>query len=169
MGPDNISEMSLTNNSQALNLPKLRSDGSNWSTYQERLLNFAMSKGLKRHLMGTAQKLVTLREQDGEFFKGSDPVPLSEEDVEKHQGEEDKYEQYQAAAREVIYRTVDKSTFLQVKNETTAATVWKKVTSIHADKGSMYKMNLLTQLQTLRLTENRDMREHLTKVNEIKE
>jgi len=59
--------------------------------------------------------------------------------------------------------------FLQVKNETTATAVWKTVTSIHADKGSMYEMNLLTQLQTLRLTENRDMREHLTKVNEIKE
>ena len=42
--------------------------------------------------MGTTWKLVTLREQDGKFFKGSDPVPLSEEDVEKHQGEEDKYE-----------------------------------------------------------------------------
>jgi hypothetical protein len=53
--------------------------------------------------MGTARKPVTLREEDGEFYKGSDPNPLSEEDVEKHQAEEDKYEQHQAAAREVIY------------------------------------------------------------------
>ena len=62
IGPDDISEMSLTNNLQALNLPKLCSDGSNWSTYQEHVLNFAMSKGLKRHLMGTARKPVILME-----------------------------------------------------------------------------------------------------------
>ena len=90
MGPDNISEMYLTNNLQALNLPKLHSDGSNWSTYQEHILNFATSKGLKRHLMGTMQKLVILTEQDGEFYKGSNPNLLSKEDVEKHQREEDR-------------------------------------------------------------------------------
>ena len=107
--------------------------------------------------MGTARKLVILMEQDGEFYKGSNPNPLSKEDVEKHQGEEDKYEQHQAAICEVIYRTVDKSTFLQVKNETDAAAVQNKVISTHANKGSMYETNLLTQLQTLQLTENGDM------------
>jgi hypothetical protein len=69
----------------------------------------------------------------------------------------------------ICYRTVDKSTFLQVKNEDSAANVWKKVISIHADKGSLYETNLLTQLQTLRLVESGDMREHLTKMSEIKE
>ena len=41
--------------------------------------------------------------------------------------------------------------------------------SIHTDKGSLYKTNLLSQLQTLRLNENGDMCEHLTKLTEIRE
>jgi len=148
MGPDNISDMSSTN-TQVLNLPKLHSDGSNWSTYQEHILNYITSKGLKQHLLGTAQKLVELREENGSLYKGITPDPLAEEEIEKHEVEEDKYEQQQAAVCEVIYQTVDKSTFLPVKNETTAAAIWKKVISIHADKGLLYETNLLTQLQTL--------------------
>jgi gag-polypeptide of LTR copia-type len=74
---------------------------------------------------------------------------LTDEEVEKPKEEEEAYEQKQAAVQEVIYQTVDKSMFLQVKNETSTADVWKKVISIHADKSLLYKMNLLTQLQTL--------------------
>jgi hypothetical protein len=56
-----------------------------------------------------------------------------------------------------------------VKNKDSATNVWKKVISIHANKGSLYKTNLLTQLQTLRLVESGDMREHFMKMSEIKE
>ena len=144
MGPADISDMSSTTNNQVLNLPKLCSDGSNWLTYQERILNYVMSKGLKRNFLGTAQKLVELTEQSGSFYKGTNHDPLTEEEIEEHEDEEDKHEQQQATVRKVIYQTVNKSTFLQVKNETTAAAIWKKVISIHADKGSMYETNLLT-------------------------
>ena len=50
-----------------------------------------------------------------------------------------------------------------------AAAVWKKVISIHADKGLMYETNLLMQLQMIQYVKNRDMWEHLTKMVEIKE
>ena len=75
----------------------------------------------------------------------------------------------QAAVREVIYRTVDKTTFLQIKNEVDAAAVWKKVSSIHADRGSLYEANLLVQLQNTRYIEKESMREHIAKMNELRE
>ena len=93
MGPADISDMSSTTNNQVLNLPKLRSNGSNWSTYQERILNYITSKGLKWHLLDTVKKPVELREQDGLFYKGIKPDPLTEEEIEEHEGEEDKYKQ----------------------------------------------------------------------------
>jgi hypothetical protein len=68
--------------------------------------------------------------------------------------------------REIIYRTVDKSTFLQVKREKTADLVWKKLVSIHADRGGMYETNLLAKLQNTRYNEGDDMREHLTTMTE---
>ena len=49
------------------------------------------------------------------------------------------------------------------------AAVWKKMTSIHASKGNMFQTNLLAQLQNTRYIEGNNMREHLTKMVEIKE
>jgi gag-polypeptide of LTR copia-type len=149
MGPADISDMSSTTNKETLNLPKLRSDSSNWATYHERIINYLASKGLKKHILGTARQPIKLEERGGDYYKPHSLAPLTDEELEKHEEEEEAYEQKQAAVREVIYRTVDKSTFLQVKNEITAAAIWKKVTSIHADKGSMYETNLLMQLQTI--------------------
>jgi gag-polypeptide of LTR copia-type/GAG-pre-integrase domain len=75
----------------------------------------------------------------------------------------------QAAVREVIYRTVDNTTFLQVKNESNAAAIWKKVASIHADKGSLYETNLLMQLQNTCYAEGESMRDHIAKMTELRE
>jgi hypothetical protein len=67
------------------------------------------------------------------------------------------------------YRTIDKSTFIQVKNKIYAAAIWKKVISVHADKGSMFETNLLTQLQNSCYVKGDAMWEHLAKMVEIKE
>ena len=75
----------------------------------------------------------------------------------------------QAAVQEIIYHTVDKTTFLQIKNEPDAASVWKKVAAIHVDKGSLYKANLLVQLQNMRYNEKESMRDHVGKMTEIRE
>jgi gag-polypeptide of LTR copia-type len=82
---------------------------------------------------------------------------------------QDTYDQQQAAVHEVIYRTIDKTTFLQVKNEPTAAAMWEKVASIHADKGSLYEMNLLMQLQNTRYAERQSMSDHIAKMTELRE
>jgi hypothetical protein len=62
MGPANISDMSLTPlSNQTLTVPKLEADGSNWSTYSERVMT---SKGLKRHVLGTVCRPVELVERN---------------------------------------------------------------------------------------------------------
>jgi hypothetical protein len=169
MGPADLSDLSSTNNNQALSLPKLRGDGSNWATYSERVINYLTSKGYRRHVQGTARKPETLTERNGSFFKVNSLSPLSDDDLKKHEDSVDAYDQMQAAVREVIYRTVDKTTFLQIKNEVDAAAVWKKVSSIHADRGSLYEANLLVQLQNTRYIEKESMREHIAKMNELRE
>ena len=169
MSPADLSDMSSTNNNQALSLPKLRGDSSNWATYSERILNYLTSKGYRRHIQGTARKPETLTERDGSFYKAGSSTPITDEELEKHEDAVDTYDQMQAAVREVIYRTVDKTTFLQVKNEPDAAAVWKKAISIHTDKGSLYEANLLVQLQNTRYDEKESMREHIGKMTELRE
>jgi hypothetical protein len=41
----------------------------------------------------------------------------------KNEKDQDEYKQKQASVREVFYRTIDKSTFIQVKNKTDAAAI----------------------------------------------
>jgi len=109
---------------------------------------------------------IKLKEHGGDYYKLHSLAPLMDKKLEKHE-EEKAYKQKQAAVQEVIYWMANKSTFLQVKNEITATAIWKKVTLIHADKGLMYEINFLMQLQMIQYVENRDMWEHLTKMAEI--
>ena len=169
MGPADISDMSSTPNNQSLSLPKLKGDSSNWATYSERILNYLTSKGFRRHVQGTARKPELLIESNGAFFKSGSLAPLTDEELEKYEETVDTYDQSQAAVCEVIYRTIDKTTFLQVKNEVDAASMWKKVASIHANKGTLYETNLLMQLQNIRYTEKESMREHIAKMTELRE
>ena len=164
MSPADLSDLSSTNNNQALSLPKLWSDGSNWATYSERILNYLTSKGYRRHVQGTARKPETLTQRDGGFFRANATAPLSDVELENHEDAVDVYDQAQAAVREVFYRTIDKTTFLQIKNEVDAAAIWKKITSIHADKGILFEANLLVQLQNTRYNEKESMREHIAKM-----
>jgi gag-polypeptide of LTR copia-type len=132
-------------------------------------LNYLTSKGLHQHVLGTAHKLEELNECDGSFYKGNSLALLTDEEIEKHEETQDSYNQMQAAVCEVIYRTVDNTMFLQVKNEVNAAAMWKKVISIHADKGSLYETNLLTKLQNTRYAEGESMRDHIAKMTELRE
>ncbi|KAF8232239.1 hypothetical protein L208DRAFT_1272934 [Tricholoma matsutake] len=105
-------------------------------------------------------KLEELIKRNGSFYRHGSLAPLPDDTVKKHEETKNTYDQHQAAVHEVICRTVDKTTFLQVKNEPTAAATWKKVSSIHADKSSLYKTNLLTQLQNTHYAEGQSMRDH---------
>ena len=91
---------------------------------------------------------------------------MSDNKLAKHEEATDIYDQIQAAVHEIIYQTVDK---FQIKNEKDAASIWKKVTSIHADKGSLYEANLLVQLQNTCYDEKESMKDHIAKMTELRE
>jgi hypothetical protein len=169
MGPANSLDIPESLNGLTLSLPKLLANSSNWSTYQEHILNAITSKGLKRHVMGNARKLADLTEINGEYYKPRALTPLEDDQLEKHEEAQDLYEQNQVTVHEIIYQTVNRSTFLQIKEEKMADSVWKKLISIHANKGGMYETELLVKLQNIRYTEGSDMREHLAQMIEIRE
>ena len=134
MGPTDISDMSSTSSSNQIpTVPKLEADGSNWSTYSERVINYLTSKGLKRHVLGTAHKPVKLVERNGDYYKLNATSPLNDDELEKHEKDQDEYEQKQASVHKVFHRSINKSTYIQVKNKMDAA-IWKKIVSIHADR-----------------------------------
>ena len=111
-------EISTSDNTtiKVTQLPKLASDGENWLTYHERVLNAATARGLRRHLVGTARKPSAPVEKAGKFYlSAADTVPLSDEALDKLETSIDTWEQKEAQVRELIYNTVDNATFLQIK------------------------------------------------------
>ena len=150
MGPGSTSNMSSSSSVKVTNLPRLAEDGSNWVTYKERILNNLTSKGLMRHIRGMARQPVQLIERNGSFYRPNELSPLSDEDLEKHEDSVDSYDQKEAQVREIIYETVSKSVFLDIKDESSAARVWSKLVAIHETKGTMTYTDTLTKLSMAR-------------------
>src|ERR1700733_12008570 len=104
MGPDMTNEINSSSTIKGVSLPKLTEDGSNWITYQERLENaVTATKGLRRHLNGTARKPEPLiQKPDGKWYlKGSDTA-LTNDQIDAHEDSIDLYEQREAQVREFI-------------------------------------------------------------------
>jgi hypothetical protein len=125
MGQQDIS----TSDIKVTQLLKLTSDGENWLTYHERVLNAATACGLHCHLVGTTLKLSPIFIKDEKFYLSEDEaLPLSDEALEKHKTTINTWEQKEAQVRELIYNTLDNALFLQIKGEmTAAAALWKKL------------------------------------------
>ena len=155
MGPAEVSTDSST--IKVTSLPKLAADGSNWTTYQDYIVNAIKAKGLCRHLIDMACKPEELEEWTRKFYKSKTMLPLTNDELEAHRNLINTYEQKEAMLCEIIYGTVNRSTFIQIKGEPTAGAIWKKLQLIHANKGSMFETDLLTQLQTICFSDSDSM------------
>jgi len=167
MGPVDIST-SENATIKVTQLPKLASNGENWLTYHERVLNAAMAHGLHRHLVGTVLKPSPIVKKRGKFYlSADDTILLMDEALEKHETSIDSWDQKEAQVHKLIYNTMDSTSFLQIKGEKTAAALWMKLTSIHSNKGAQFEEYLLGKLQMARYAENEDMHTHLTTMNTL--
>ena len=102
-------------------LPKLKDDSSNWVHYAEIITTHAKSKGLHRHLAGTARKPAELtQDATGDWYITNTNIPLTDEEVEAHEKKQDDYEMKESKLRDIIYQTVSRTRFLQIKDENTA-------------------------------------------------
>ena len=96
-------------------------------------------------------------------------LPLTEGQVEDYKKKIDEFAQKQVSVQEVIYKTVSKSTFLQIKNEANTSLLWKKLISIFEGKGDMVQADMLMKLHNMMCTEDGDVRAHISDMVEIKE
>jgi len=85
MGPkDKMSNLSLnySSDSTMLQVPKLHDDGSNWSDYQPRIQQAMGSKGLWRHIEGTAVAPKLYAVVNGILSLPDLKTPATEEQIE---------------------------------------------------------------------------------------
>ena len=79
-----MSSLTFNSNSDSTNLavPKLRDDGSNWSDYEPRIQKAMGSKGLWRHVEGTAIAPKPYALVSGIPVLSDGKTPASEEQIE---------------------------------------------------------------------------------------
>ena len=95
-------------------------------------------------------------------------MALTNKEIENHKYAIDIYKQQEAQVWEFIYRTVNASTFIQIKGNN-AAEVWVKLLAIHSKRGDMFQTDLLNKLQTIWYVEEEDMQAHLDMMQGIQE
>jgi hypothetical protein len=167
MGPDSA----MASSSMKIHsLPKLEDNGSNWNTYKERVLNTLTSRGLKRHVIGTAKRptKIELRD-DGEYYVKGQMAPLNEDEIELYETKLDEYAQKQAQVRDIIYETVSQSAFAQIKGERTAAELWKRLVTINEHKNADVYGATLNRLMWMQCSEDDDARKHITAMTNLKD
>ncbi|RDB30590.1 Retrovirus-related Pol polyprotein from transposon TNT 1-94 [Hypsizygus marmoreus] len=114
-----------------------------------KIMNMLTLKRLCRYVIGTAHQPEELQERGRSFYKVQMLNSLSDKELEEHED----------AIKE----------WLQKENEPTTATVWKKLTSIYANKGIIFETDLLMRLQTPCYIKGDDMCKHLTDLTSLKE
>ena len=83
--------------------------------YKERILNHLTTKGLLRHLTGTARKPLETEEKDGKVYKKRSTTVMTDDEFETYLDSIDMYAQKEAKVREVLYDTLTKTVTLQIK------------------------------------------------------
>ena len=97
------------------------------------------SKKLCRHVIGTTHKPIAIVECNGSFFCNDKSLALlSDKEIEEYEDAQEDWLQKEAQVQEIIYSTIDQSNFHQVKGELTVANIWKRLTTIHSNKGAMF-------------------------------
>ncbi|KAJ6528895.1 hypothetical protein B0H19DRAFT_967626, partial [Mycena capillaripes] len=151
-------------------LPILQDDSSNWVHYSEILTTHAKSKGLHRHLAGTARRPADLVEDPvGDWYITGTNMPLTDDELEAHEKKQDDYETKESKLRDLIYQTVSATRFTQIKDEPTAHRVWAKLVDLNENRGDMVQLNTLNRLQQMRCGDDDDLQKHLAEMSQLKD
>src|SRR5271170_2415768 len=128
---DPISNMNMNSNSDSTTLavPKLRDDGSNWADYQSRIERALGSKGLWRHVLGTALAPKPYRLLDGIPVVADGKTPATEEQIESKDAKMQEYECREYLAQHVVLSTTSTRLGSRIKSMTTAKDMWDAVKS----------------------------------------
>ncbi|KAJ7780778.1 hypothetical protein DFH07DRAFT_729597, partial [Mycena maculata] len=113
-------------------LPILLDDSSNWVHYSEIISTHAKSKGLHRHLAGTARiPADIIQDAIGDWYFDGTNIRLTDDEVKAHEKKQDDYETKESKLRDIIYQTVSTTRFSQIKDESTANRVWQKLVELN--------------------------------------
>ena len=167
MGPeDKMSTLTLNSNSNSssLSVPKLCDNGSNWSDYESRLQKVMGSKGLWRHMEGTAVAPKPYVMADSIPVLADGKTEAMDEQIEVKEIRISEFEKKEYLAQHIILSTTSIQLGAMIKDLDTAKAMWKIVKADATTKSTLYLLDAEDQLSSMKINENEDLKIHLTEL-----
>jgi hypothetical protein len=163
-----MSNLTLNSNSDSTNLavPKLCDDGSNWSDYEPRIQKAMGSKGLWRHVQGTAiaPKLYAIVERIPILPDGK--TEATEEQVEAKETRIIEFDKREYLAQHVILSTTSTRLGAKIKDVKSAKEMWDAMKADTTTKSTLYLLDAEDQLASMKLSDNDDPKTHLAELKQ---
>ena len=157
-----------TNNSDTMTLavPKLHNDGSNWADYEPCIQRVLGSKGLWRHVKGTAiaPKLYALVTGVSVLVDGT--TQAMEDQIKARETKIIDYDKCEYLAQHVIHSMTSTCLSNKIKNLKTSHDMWDVVKADAMTKSTLFLLNAEDQLASIKLAENDDPKAHLMEVKQ---
>jgi len=125
--------------------PKLRDNRSNWSDYQPRIQKAMGSKGLWRHVEGTAVAPKPYTVVNGEYCLSDLKTPVTEEQIEAKESKITDFEKREYLAQHIILSTTTRLG-VKIKDMTSAEDMWTMVKADATTKSTLYLLDAEDQL-----------------------
>ena len=157
-----------TNNSDSTTLavPKLRDDGSNWTDYEPRIQRALGSKGLWRHVKGTAIAPKPYALVAGVPVLVDGTTQAMEDQIRAREMKIIDYDKHEYLAQHVILSTTSTHLGNKIKNLKTSHDMWDVVKADATTKSTLFLLDAEDQLASMKLTKNDDPKAHLTEVKQ---
>ena len=158
----------LTNNPDTTTLvvPKLCNDGSNWANYKPCIQRALESKGLWRHIKGTAivPKPYALVARVPILTDGM--TQATEDQIEAREMKIIDYDKHKYLAQHIILSTTSTCLGNKIKNLKTLHDMWDAVKVDATTKSTLFLLDTEDQLASMKLVENDNPKAHLTEVKQ---
>jgi hypothetical protein len=158
--------MSSNSDSTTLTVPKLRDDGSNWSDYQPRIQRALGSKGLWRHVEGTAVAPKPYALLNGVPVIADAKTPATEEQIESKEAKITDFDKREYLAQHVILSTTSTRLGSKIKDLKSAKEMWDVVKADATTKSTLYLLDAEEQLSSMKLADNEDSKTHLSELKQ---
>ena len=147
-------------------VPKLHNDRSNWADYEPCIQRALGSKGLWRHVEGTAivPKLYVLVARVSILADGM--TQATEDQIEARETKIIDYDKHEYLTQHIILSTTSTCLGNKIKNLKSLHDMWDAVKADAMTKSTLFLLDTEDQLASMKLTENDDPKVHLTEVKQ---
>ena len=149
-----------------LQVPKLCDDGSNWSDYRPRIEKALGSKGLWRHVLGTAIAPRPFMLLNDVPVLSDGKMEASDEQIESKEMRFVEFEKKEYLAQHILLSTTSTCLGSKIKDMKSAKDMWEAVEADATTKSTLFLIDAEEQLTSMKLEENEDPKAHLAKIKQ---